>query len=220
MANAVDVMTLNEAKQALRVNDSDTTNGALLAAAITGVSQALDVVAGPIMTRTVTSERHDGGDWTIRLRHFPVYSVTSVTEYTGTSSATLTAETAGTTPAFGYLLEPYHGLSGLDLYGPTITRRSGGWDYPFPAGRQNVVVTYTAGRFTTNNSATNGGVTEQFKHAARITLENWWQQFNQGIGSVGEFEVPVSSFPRFAVPNAARQALGLNETHDDAVRLG
>jgi hypothetical protein len=215
VANAIDVLTLAEGKQALRVNDSDTTNGALLAAAITGVSQALDVVAGPIVTRTFTNERHDGGDWTVTVRHFPVYSIGSVTEYDGTSSQALIAETVGTVPTAGYISEPYAGLSGGDLLGPTITRRSGGWDYPFPAGRGNVVVTYTAGRFT-NTAA----VTEQFKHAARITLENWWQQFNQGIGSVGEFEVPVSSFPRFAVPNAARQALGLNETHDDAVRLG
>lgn len=219
MANAVDVLTLNEAKQALRVNDSDTTNAALLAATITAVSQALDEVAGPIMTRTITSERHDGGDYEITLNHFPVYSVSSVTEYNGSASETLTEETAGTIPTNGYLLAPYQGLQATNCYGPTITRRSGGWDYPFPSGRRNVAVTYVAGRFTTNNSATNGGVAESFKAAARMTLENWWQQFNQGIGQVGEFEVPVSSFPRFAVPAAARQLLG-GEVHDDPVRLG
>jgi len=62
-------------------------------------------------------------------------------------------------------------------------------------------------------------VTEQFKHAARLTLENWWQQFRDSIATVGEFETPVQSFPRFAVPAAARQLLG-GEVHDDPVRLG
>lgn len=219
MAHAVDVLTLTEAKQALRVNDSDTTNGALLAAAITGVSQALDEVCGPIMTRTITSERHDGGDYEITLHHFPVYSVTSVTDYNGTASQSLTEETVGTIPTAGYLLAPYQGLQATNCYGPTITRRSGGWDYPFSAGRRNVAVTYVAGRFTTNNSTTNGGVAESFKAAARMTLENWWQQFNQGITSVGEYEVPASSFPRFAIPAAARQLLG-GEVHDDPVRIG
>lgn len=219
MANAVDVLTLNEAKQALRVNDSDTTNGALLAAAITAVSQTLDEVCGPIMARTVTSERCDGGDYCVTLRHWPIVSVSSVVEYSGTSSATLTEETAGTTSSSAYILEPYTGLANTSAYTGRITRRSGGYDYPFPTGRGNVVVTYSAGRFTTNNSATNGGVTEQFKHAARITLENWWQQFRDSIASVGEYEVPVQSFPRFAVPAAARQLLG-GEVHDDPVRIG
>jgi len=219
VANAVDVLTLNEAKQALRVNDSDTTNGALLAAAITAVSQTLDEVCGPIMTRTVTSERCDGGDYCVNLRYWPVTAVSSVVEYSGTSATTLTEETAGTAPASGYMLEPYTGLANSSAYTGRIIRRSGGWDYPFPVGRGNVVVTYTAGRFTTNNSATNGGVTEQFKAAARMTLENWWQQFRDAIANVGEFEVPVASFPRFAVPAAARQLLG-GEVHDDPVRLG
>lgn len=217
MANVVDVLTLNEAKQTLRVNDSDTTNGALLAAAITAVSQALDEVCGPIMTRTVTAERHDGGETTVVLRHWPLTSVTSVTEYSGSSSTVLTEETLGTAPANGFYVEPYAGLSGSAA--GMIRRRSGGGDYPFAEGRGNVAVTYTAGRFTTNNSATNGGVTEQFKHAARITLDNWWQQFREGIGQVGEFEVPMSSFPRFGVPAAARELLG-GEVHDDPVRIG
>lgn len=220
MANAVDILTLAEGKQTLRVNDSDTTNGNLLVAAITAVSQTLDDVCGPIITRTVTGERHDGGGCTIRVRHWPVLSVTSVTEYVGTTGTALTEETIGTQPASGYLLDPYSGLAGsTTAYAPTITRRSGGWDYPFAVGSKNVAVTYAAGRFTTNNVATNGGVTEQFKHAARITLENWWQQFREGVGSVGEFDVPITSFPRFAIPSAARQALG-GETHDDPVRLG
>lgn len=219
MANAVDVLTLTEGKQALRVNDSDTTNGALLAAAITGVSQALDEVCGPIMVRTITSERHDGGHYDITLNHFPVYSITSVTEFDGTSSETLTEETVGTIPTNGYALDPYRGLQATNCYGPTITRRSGGWDYPFPSGRRNVAVTYEAGRFTTNNSTTNGGVTESFKAAARMTLENWWQQYRDSIATVGEYEVPVQSFPRFAVPVAARQLLG-GEVHDDPVRIG
>lgn len=71
-----------------------------------------------------------------------------------------------------------------------------------------MLVTYTAGRF-----ATTGAVTEDFKHAARITLENWWQQFREGTAEVGDYEVPYSTFPRFAVPQAAVQLLG-DEVHE------
>ena len=218
-APSVDILTLVEAKRALNMSADDLTRIEVLTAAITAVSQTLDEVCGPIMARTITSERCDGGDYCVTLRHWPVVSVSSVVEYSGTSATTLTEETAGTAPASGYLLEPYSGLANTSAYTGLITRRSGGYDYPFAAGRRNVVVTYSAGRFTTNNSATNGGVTEQFKHAARLTLENWWQQFRDSIATVGEFETPVQSFPRFAVPAAARQLLG-GEVHDDPVRLG
>ncbi len=215
--STVDILTLVEAKRALNMNADDLTRIELLSATITAVSQTLDEMCGPIMARTITSERHDGGSSTIWLRHWPVASVTSITEYNGSTANALTEETIGTSPASGYLLEPYTGLAGG--YSGRIHRRSGGYDYPFANGSQNVAATYSAGRFTTNNSATNGGVTEQFKAAARITLENWWQQFREGIGQVGEFDVPVSAFPRFAVPNAAKMLLG-GEVHDDPVRLG
>lgn len=216
-ASAVDILTLIEARQALSMNGDDLDQVELLAAAVTAVSRTIDEVCGPVMTRTVTAERHDGGSADIWLRHWPVNAVTSVTEYSGTTATTLTEETIGTAPANGYLLEPYSGLIGG--YSGRIRRRSTGSDYPFAYGSLNIAITYTAGRFTSVDSTTNGGVTQQFKHAARITLENWWQQFREGIGSVGEFEVPITAFPRFAIPAAARQLLG-GEVHDDPVRVG
>ncbi len=209
---ATDVLTATEAKQTLRVNDNDTTNAALLTAVVAAVSGALDDMCGPIVQRTVTAERHDGSGWAIQLRRAPVTSITSVTEYEGATATTLTEETVGTIPSNGYLLRPYSPASAP--YSGRIERRTGGEPCVFAEGEGNVVVTYVAGRY-----ATTGAVAENFKHAARLTLENWWQQFRDSTGSVGEFEVPVQAFPRFAVPSAARHLLGA-EVHNEVGRNG
>jgi hypothetical protein len=64
--------------------------------------------------------------------------------------------------------------------------------------------------------ASTSQVDERFKRAAAITLQNLWRDREPGLEPMGEFDVPRSSFPTFAVPNAAEQLLseeiGQNKT--------
>lgn len=193
-ANTLDLVTLAEAKVSFNLATSNTTWDGELATLITAVSQRFDELCGPIVNRTVTAEKHDGGGWFIVLDYAPVYSLTTVTEYANTTATTLTAETNSSKTASNYL---------CDLPTGILHRRGGNIDRQFPWGRQNVEVTYTAGRYTTT-----GNVARRFKEAAQITLANIWRR-EQGGGTATFGGTSDSGFvvPGFAIPNAALELI-------------
>ena len=154
---------LSEAESLAAVNASATT--ATLTNLVTAVSQQLDELCGPVVVRTITSELHDGGRPTILLRNLPVSSITTVTEYDGTTGTTLTAETNATKTTINYL---HLGTAG-EVASGRIVRRSNNADHVFPDGRRNVEVTYVAGR-----AATTSAVAPKFKQAAAMMLRNVW----------------------------------------------
>ena len=179
MADTLDVISLTEAKTALGV--TATTWDTPLAQAITAVSRQVDQLCGPVVNRTVTAETHDGGDWTIQLRRRPVYSITSVTEYDGTTATTLTAESNTVKPSDAYLHDGDTGtlVSGL------IRRRSNDSDDVFEVGRRNIAVTYVAGR-----AANTAGVDAKFKQAAVMMLRNiWTSEMASGTETFNAFTV-------------------------------
>jgi hypothetical protein len=184
MADTLDVVTLAEAKA-----DLGDLGDALLAEYITRVSRLLDKVCGPIVQRTVTNEYHDGGDTSVLLSEWPVVSVTTATEYQGTTAVTLTEEAVTTSPGSGFL---------VDFAKGRVHRRSGKRDWTFYPGRRNIVVTYVAGRY-----ADTASVDDRFKAAAIITLRNLWSR-EQGMGTVtfGPDGQPITG-ALFALPNAA-----------------
>lgn len=199
MADTLDVLTLTEAK--LAVNQSaSTTYDTELASWITGVSRRLDRGVGPIVQRTITSELHDGGGCEFELNYWPATSVTTVTEYAGTNANVLTRETNSLKPSAGYLLEAYE--PDPTLFGPIVRRRASNADYFFAWGRQNVAITYVAGR-----AAATATVDEIYKRAASLMLQNLWNSQRPNVGQVGEFEIPQGNWPRFTVPNAVRELL-------------
>lgn len=173
MADTYDLLTLAEAKAAINVATSDTTVDTELAQVITAASRMCDQVYGPVVTRTVTSEVHDGGLGTIWPRQTPALSVTSVTEYDYTTSTALTAETNLSKPSSGYLLVG-------DGHRVKLLRRSAGSDAKFPAGRGNVLVTYTAGRY-----ASTAAVDARFKEACAVVVVHLWQHRGAGSGATG-----------------------------------
>ncbi|MFI9817577.1 hypothetical protein [Saccharothrix variisporea] len=200
----LDVLTLTEAKQGL--NEVNATGlDAELPAWITAVSLRLDQLVGPIVRRSV-SESLDGGRCTVHLHHYPVYSITTVTEYNHTTPTVLTAETNLSKPASAYLAEPYDvpvslaDGSQLVLLSGAIRRRASGSDTWFPTGRRNVVIAYSAGRF-----ADTASVDQRYKRAAVLCLQNIWQSQRISTAIEGEFDVPVSNFPRFVIPNAVKE---------------
>lgn len=166
MAKPTDLLTLNEAKTAVNLPQA---SGAAeltgeLEMFVTGISSRVDALCGPVVHRAVTGERHDGGRRRVFLRETPVSAVTSAAEWSRGTETVLSAESDATLPADGYLLDH----SGLYSF---VWRRSAGEDSKFPAGRRNVVITYTAGRY-----ATTATVSEQFKLATAAVLRRIWKR--------------------------------------------
>ncbi len=155
---------------------------------VPAISRRVDELCGPVVVRTVTDERHDGGGRLVRLRYSPASSVTTVTEYCDGVATVLSAEQDATLPDDGYLAE---------TLGPTtfVHRRCSGIAYRFPHGLQNVKVTYEAGRY-----ATTAVVDPKFKMAAGAILRRLWSReagswarggdpfVAAGEGSVGFFK--------------------------------
>jgi hypothetical protein len=190
-----DILTLTEAKRALGLAEGLANNNEEIAQLITAVTARLDVLCGPIVARTVTSESHDGTTRNgvrktfVALRQAPVVSITAVAEYSGTTAQSLTAESNSTKTATNYL---------YDAQTEVLRRRNTGNDYPFPDGRGNVLVTYSAGRVGATAS-----VSSEFKEAAQIICKHLWRnEHGQGTQTFGD--VPPEVFPTgFAIPARA-----------------
>lgn len=173
MADTLDVISLAEAKAALNIPSSVTENDLEIGVYVTAASRVLDARCGPVVNRTLTAELHDGGSYEIWLKNRPVYSVTSVTEYDYTTGTTLTAESNSVKPADGYYLDSNQGR---------ILRRSEDTSVRFQPGKNNVAVTYVAGR-----AATTAAVDELFKRAgAMLVQHNWRRDRGQGTTAFGD----------------------------------
>lgn len=198
MADTLDVLDLDEAKDAVGVSGTDYDD--LLAPWITGTSFCLDQLVGPIVQRTLTDELYDGGWPDIDVTWWPVASVDELVEYDGTTETTLTAETNSTKPDDGYLLTPWH--HDRTLYTGRIVRRSGNADTKFPAGRNNVKITYDAGRF-----ATTAAVDERYKRAAAVILDNAFSRHQPDTFTVDGLDTNRRSILGFFVPQAVYMRL-------------
>lgn len=195
MADTLDVLTLAEAKVALKIDE--TSNDTRLAQAITGVSRALDRICGPVVARTISAEPHHhlARSTTLRVRYRPVLSFTTVAEYdTAGAATTLTAEDHDTKPADAYLAQRREGLGAP--YSGELERRSSGLTCYFD---DQALVTYVAGRYADTDA-----VDDAFKESASVILLNWWQQVLAQAPAPGvELDLPGFRFPRYAVPDAA-----------------
>lgn len=172
----LDVLSSAEALAAVSLTAESTGR---LTQLTTAVSQQLDELVGPVVQRTVTAELHDGGSPVVWLDLRPVSSVTSVTEYTSTTSQALAAETNTTKTGYDFLLDD----------GGCLRRRASNSDVCFPDGRRNISVTYVAGR-----SANTAAVDPKFKQAAAMMLRNVWvAEAASGSETIGAFnEFPVN----------------------------
>src|ERR1051325_215264 len=175
----VDVVTLDEVKPGLNIDESDTTYETELATIITAVSQRFRDLCGPIINTTYTDEVYSGGCDGIVLRNASAVSKTATTtisavkEYdTSGALTTLSSEDFDTKPADAYLLSTDPGERNL------LIRRSAGGDYYYAFGRSNVLVTYTTGRAA--NTAT---VPAKFKQAAIITINHIWTNLGAPCGT-------------------------------------
>lgn len=152
---ATDVITLDDALEAISMTGSGAQHGAVLQTFVSAVSELLDDICGPIVQRSVT-ETLDPTYGPLVPTQQPVASITSLTEYVSGTGTVLTAET--TTVSGGYLLR-----DGM------IARRSGfyttHWNGP-------VTIVYVAGRY-----ADTASVESKFKLAAMEIIAREWPQY-------------------------------------------
>lgn len=196
----IDLLTFAEAKEELGIGPTDTSKDTILGRKITAVSERLDDACGPIVKRTVAGEVLVGGTVDAWVARWPVYSWTSVTEYSGTVAQILDPEDYDTQPAYGYVAE--RGGTPTSIYSGRLTRRAAGGTLAFPVGPEAVRVTYEAGRYADTDS-----VGALFKEAAAVMLQNAWRPQEAAVQSMGEFDVPAQNFPRFGIPNYVRDML-------------
>lgn len=197
-ADALDVTTVDTARTWIGARTADED---LLQVYVTAVSRLLDQHCGPVIRRTITDELHDGGHETIHLRYGPVTSISSVIELVGTTQTTCTAETFGTQPADGYLLDP--NSTPTAPYSGIIRRRANGAPARWASGDSNVKVTYVAGRY-----AAIANIDPLFTNAAILIMKNLWRAEQSGVAAAtAGYENPQALYPGFAMPRAAKQIL-------------
>lgn len=188
MANDIDVLSLDEAMEAISMTGSGSNHEDRLGRWITGVSMALDKWSGDVVIRTRT-EDIDASSGGLPLEGWPIASITSVTEYVSGTGTLLTAEAINTDG--GYRLK-----DGL-LY-----RRSG-WIDTYWSGQARVV--YTSGRFEDTAS-----VDADYKLAAEMALQRLWSQYAPGWARGGDaFAAEGAGFSYFRVIDPVATELGL-----------
>lgn len=190
----LDVITVQEARVAAGYSPGDQNKDLRLAPLVTAISLKIDELCGPVIQRSVT-ERLDGGFSWVKLRRRPLSAISSVTEYASGVATTLTAETL--TAEGQYLAERRD--DDAALYTGFLWRRSGFYDTCWAYGRQNVVVVATAGRYVDTDAAEDS----IFAKAARLAVKASWAGELNGIQSVGEYDLPVATFPGAVLPKVA-----------------
>lgn len=200
MADDLDVLTIEEGRAAIGLAATNTSKDTLLVPKITAVSRRLDRACGPIVRRDVTGEVLPGGQPSVRVRQWPVFSFTTVTEYSAGVPQVLTVEDFDTQPEEGYSPERWD--TPTAVYNGRLWRRCSGGRGWFPEGPEAVKITYVAGRAVDTES-----VDPLFKDAAAVMLKNAWRPHETAIQDLGEFDVPAQNFPRFGIPNYVRDML-------------
>ena len=151
---ATDIVSLDEAKTALNITTD--AHDPVLEQWVSAISELVDAYCGPVVIRTVTDEAHNGGGTLLFLRHRPVASVASVTEYASGTATVLTAESLDAAGTFRF---------DADL--GVIARRTSWPDTRF--GASGVLVTYEAGRYASTDD-----VSPRFKTAVLAILRRFW----------------------------------------------
>lgn len=131
---------IGEVRDYLGIQTTDKVRDAKLLRFIDAATPVIENITGPIVVKTYTNEQHDGGTWFIEVRHRPIVSVASVTEWRANIAYPLTqVATPDLGTIYSYQWEPT---------GRIVRRTVGGGQTPFPVGSNAVAVTYNAGYIT------------------------------------------------------------------------
>ena len=158
MADILDILTEDEALDAINMRQDNSDHLAEVAQQVTAVSRMIDAACGPVVQRTVTAEIHEGGVPVVFLQA-PVVSVSLVRYASGGTITTYDPVEFGDT-GDGY---------GIDLPSGRLYRRFGSSTGAWSAGQ--VEATYVAGRFATTET-----VDARFKTCAASVLRRLWKR--------------------------------------------
>jgi hypothetical protein len=198
VAQSTDLLTIEDALMIVRRSPSNTIHQPRLEQYVSAVSQRLDELVGPIVQRTITGEQIEVGCGSVRLRRWPVTSITSVTVWSQGVSEVLTAETLAASG--GYRAERW--ADDQALLSGRLSRRSNWSDSPWSHG-STVVVTYVAGRYATT-AAVKG---TRYWQAAALTLKSVWRAEESTTQVIDEYELSATAIPGFMVPNTVKELL-------------
>jgi hypothetical protein len=177
------VISLQDAKDMLGIPQASTTSDAELQSFLATIETSLEgLTGGPIVNRTITSERCQFDGWyeQLQVNQRPLVSVTTITSVLS-----------------GAVLDISAGLD-INPAGRTIRKKDG---TPFTSDSVTVLVTYVAGWGTSVPPAINT--------AARFILRYMWdsQRGASGPPMLGGTElVTMGGFP-YAIPYGAAQLL-------------
>jgi hypothetical protein len=179
--------SLQDLRDELNLTSTNTVHDDELRLYLSATTPIIEDLAGPQL-RTTFTEQFDGGVQNILLRHAPITTVTTVIEYWGSYSFTLTqAATPSDAGQYSFTVDAAIG---------TITRRtpSGAATF-FAAGLRNIHVTYTVG---------SGNVPGNVRLAARRQAAHLYRTSQQGSRpSFGTGDVELAVTPSgYAVPRS------------------
>lgn len=204
MAGPVSLVSLDDVKTHLNI--TDTTDDAELQTFIDAAQAPVEDVVGLVIQRTL-DEWYDGGDPTILLRHIPVTSVTSVTEFIGHTPINLTEQPLSDPlgDGYGYTVESPAGIvtrrGVMTVNPPTINPWFVGNPVPFYPGVRNIRIQYVAGQATVPSNVQMGTL-EVIRHA-------WETQrgLTSGLPLPGYDEQMVPTPSGFLIPYRAMEYL-------------
>lgn len=189
------ILALSDTKDHLNIPQTVKTFDTELQGFIDAVQTVVEDITGPVATRVITGEVHDGGMFQIVTLYGPIISIQSLTEYVGPIAYTLTSQPLGSTANnYGYEL--------TDPSGIILRRSSAGMAIPFQAGVGGVVIAYTAG-YATLPANVRLGALELVRH--------WWQQSQQGgrpsFAATGEEGLGGVQYGSYLVPHFVAELL-------------
>lgn len=172
------------------ISKSDTVDDVELGGFVDAITGVVESITGPINSVAVTDTFSPCEASRVYLRRVPVLAVTSVKEYRGSTTYTLTNQPVGSaTDVYGYSLDDAS-------YGVVVRRSVASVEVPFG---DIVVVTYTAGYAT---------VPANVRLAAlELIRENWVGSKNPGRRPPAEQQWDVNGF---YVPQGIRELLRPN----------
>lgn len=183
------LIQLDEAKSFLNIPTSDVTEDETIASFIDAASNVAQFYCGDLLPTTYT-EVHDGGGAAIYTRHTPVLSVTTLTEYIGSITYTLTNQPLGSsTNAWGYTIDD-------PPAGRIVRRSASGIAWRFVPGLGNVSITYTAGMTE---------IPEQVYAGISFIVKHLFESQRGAASMPAQFSDTMSPVPGtgYAIPNRA-----------------
>lgn len=189
------LVNLGDAKAHLNIASTDRSHDAEILRMLDGITPVVEFLTGPILQRRYVNETYDGGTSRIVLRHRPIVSVESVTEYRGPIAYGLQQiATPDEGTIYSYMWDPM---------GEIVRRTVGGGITSFPAGFRQVWVTYTAG-YTSVPQNVRLGTLELLRVNYQQTQQGGRPQYGSGSGAD---DLVGYSVLGFFVPNRVRELL-------------